>query len=58
MEKNYITMSRELEKLRSELTKTANVDIRNGNLVVSFAHLELLFFLDFVAYYTRFIVCI
>ncbi|KAJ6684485.1 PROTEIN FLX-LIKE 2, partial [Salix viminalis] len=29
MEKNYITMSRELEKLRSELTKTANVDIRN-----------------------------
>ncbi|KAL3568246.1 hypothetical protein D5086_030897 [Populus alba] len=30
MEKNYITMSRELEKLRSELTKTANVDIRNG----------------------------
>lgn len=58
MEKNYITMSRELEKLRSELTKTANVDIRNGNLVVSFAHLELLFLLDFVEYYTRFIFCI
>ncbi|XP_019451393.1 PREDICTED: protein FLX-like 2 isoform X2 [Lupinus angustifolius] len=30
MEKNYASMSRELEKLRAELTKTANVDQRNG----------------------------
>ena len=58
MEKNYITMSRELEKLRSELTKTANVDIRNGNLFVSFADLELSFSLEFVSYYTGLIFCI
>lgn len=26
MEKNYVSMSREVEKLRAELTNTANVD--------------------------------
>lgn len=30
MEKNYITMARELEKLRAELSNTANVDRRTG----------------------------
>ncbi|KAJ8751821.1 hypothetical protein K2173_026015 [Erythroxylum novogranatense] len=30
MEKNYMTMAREVEKLRSELTNTPNVDIRTG----------------------------
>lgn len=36
MEKNYITMSRELEKLRSELTKTPNVDMSAGTFIVFF----------------------
>ncbi|KAJ7971171.1 Protein FLX-like [Quillaja saponaria] len=30
MEKNYVTMAREVEKLRAELTNTANVDRRTG----------------------------
>jgi hypothetical protein len=30
MEKNYITMARELEKLRAELSNSANVDRRAG----------------------------
>ncbi|PNX88786.1 hypothetical protein L195_g044900, partial [Trifolium pratense] len=30
MEKNYVSMSREVEKLRAELTNTANVDQRSS----------------------------
>lgn len=32
MEKNYITMARELEKLRAELTNTASLERRHGTL--------------------------
>lgn len=30
MEKNYVSMAREMEKLRAELANTNNIDRRNG----------------------------
>lgn len=32
MEKNYVTMAREVEKLRAELLNNSNVDRRTGKL--------------------------
>ena len=34
MEKNYVSMSREVEKLRAELTNTANVDRRTSTYLL------------------------
>jgi len=36
MEKNYVSMSREVEKLRAELTNTANVDRRSSMYLLSY----------------------
>jgi len=36
MEKNYVSMSREVEKLRAELTNTANVDRRSSTYLLSY----------------------
>jgi hypothetical protein len=46
MEKNYVSMSREVEKLRAELTNTANVDQRSSMYLICylFSTLESLVF--------------
>lgn len=44
MEKNYVTMAREVEKRRAELTNIADVDKKKGMVWYKFYHLELLAF--------------
>lgn len=47
MEKNYVTMATEVEKLRAELSNAANVEGRAG---ITFGNLDYFFYHCFVRY--------
>lgn len=52
MDKNYITMARELEKLRAELSNSANIDRRGGISTIYFTFSSIApCFLEFLIIY-------